>query len=50
VCAQSQCIHVPMPCLCTPCRYIVANLPLTFAVVRGCQGVGVRSFGAIWDS
>jgi hypothetical protein len=38
---------LPRPC----CRrYIVANLPLTFAVIRGCQAVGVQSFGAIWDS
>jgi len=30
--------------------YIVANLPLTYAVVRGCKAVGVPAFGAIWDS
>ncbi|KAL4451779.1 hypothetical protein ABPG75_007441 [Micractinium tetrahymenae] len=29
--------------------YIVSNLPLTYAVVRGCQAVGVPSYGAIWD-
>lgn len=30
--------------------YIVANIELTFKVVRGCRAIGVRSFGAIWDS
>lgn len=30
--------------------YIVANLPLTYAVVRGCRAVGISAFGAIWDS
>lgn len=30
--------------------YIVANLPLTYAVVRGCRALKIPAFGAIWDS
>ena len=30
--------------------YVVANPAVTYQVVRGCASVGVKAFGAIWDS